>query len=309
MDYLIEDYNSSHLIKVNNDDENFNMENYSMWIFDGKEYTPSLKLKIKKTLPKGIYKIDYEEGKYFIGQIKNNTDEIYKLSDKIINTILTEIDDFWNKKDLYEKHHILHKRGLLLEGPAGNSKTSTINLIIENILNNDGLIFIVRSLREFNLLCDFLPIFRQIEPNRNVITIIEDIDQLIDMGGGFDVNILDFLDGKNSINHHLVIMTSNNTTRLSEALLRPSRIDVRFVLELPNKQTRYEYLEKKGINKDRLNEYAEKTDGMTFAQLKELFISTEILNKDIDTAVNKIMHPLETKDYLSNNLKVNKIGI
>ena len=309
MNYLIEDYNSDHLIKVNNDDENFNMENYSMWIFDGKEYTPSLKLKIKKTLPKGIYKIDYEEGKYFIGQIKNNTDEIYKLSDKIINTILTEIDDFWNKKDLYEKHHILHKRGLLLEGPAGNSKTSTINLIIENILNNDGLIFIVRSLREFNLLCDFLPIFRQIEPNRNVITIIEDIDQLIDMGGGFDVNILDFLDGKNSINHHLVIMTSNNTTRLSEALLRPSRIDVRFVLELPDKQTRYEYLEKKGINKDRLNEYAEKTNGMTFAQLKELFISTEILNKDIDTAINKIMHPLETKDYLSNNLKVNKIGI
>lgn len=309
MDYLIEDYNSSHLIKVNNDDENFNMENYSMWIFDGKEYTPSLKLKIKKTLPKGIYKIDYEEGKYFIGQIKNNTDEIYKLSDKIVNTILTEIDDFWNKKDLYEKHHILHKRGLLLEGPAGNSKTSTINLIIENILNNDGLIFIVRSLREFNLLCDFLPIFRQIEPNRNVITIIEDIDQLIDMGGGFDVNILDFLDGKNSINHHLVIMTSNNTTRLSEALLRPSRIDVRFVLELPDKQTRYEYLEKKGINKDKLNEYAEKTNGMTFAQLKELFISTEILNKDIDTAINKIMHPLETKDYLSNNLKVNKIGI
>lgn len=309
MNYLIEDYNSNHLIKVNNDDENFNMENYSMWIFDGKEYTPSLKLKIKKTLPKGIYKIDYEEGKYFIGQIKNNTDEIYKLSNKIVNTILTEIDDFWNKKDLYEKHHILHKRGLLLEGPAGNSKTSIINLIIENILNNDGLIFIVRSLREFNLLCDFLPIFRQIEPNRNVITIIEDIDQLIDMGGGFDVNILDFLDGKNSINHHLVIMTSNNTTRLSEALLRPSRIDVRFILELPDKQTRYEYLEKKGINKDKLNEYAEKTNGMTFAQLKELFISTEILNKDIDTAINKIMHPLETKDYLSNNLKVNKIGI
>lgn len=309
MNYLIEDYNSDHLIKVNNDDENFNMENYSMWIFDGKEYTPSLKLKIKKTLPKGIYKIDYEEGKYFIGQIKNNTDEIYKLSNKIVNTILTEIDDFWNKKDLYEKHHILHKRGLLLEGPAGNSKTSTINLIIENILNNDGLIFIVRSLREFNLLYDFLPIFRQIEPNRNVITIIEDIDQLIDMGGGFDINILDFLDGKNSINHHLVIMTSNNTTRLSEALLRPSRIDVRFILELPDKQTRYEYLEKKGINKDKLNEYAEKTNGMTFAQLKELFISTEILNKDIDTAINKIMHPLETKDYLSNNLKVNKIGI
>ena len=309
MDYLIEDYNSDHLIKVNNDNENFNMENYSMWIFDGKEYTPSLKLKIKKTLPKGIYKIDYEAGKYFIGQIKNNTDEIYKLSNKIVNTILTEIDDFWNKKDLYEKHHILHKRGLLLEGPAGNSKTSTINLIIENILNNDGLIFIVRSLREFNLLCDFLPIFRQIEPNRNVITIIEDIDQLIDMGGGFDINILDFLDGKNSINHHLVIMTSNNTTRLSEALLRPSRIDVRFVLELPDKQTRYEYLEKKGIHKDKLNEYAEKTNGMTFAQLKELFISTEILNKDIDTAINKIMHPLETKDYLSNNLKVNKIGI
>ena len=50
MNYLIEDYNSDHLIKVNNDDENFNMENYSMWIFDGKEYTPSLKLKINASV-------------------------------------------------------------------------------------------------------------------------------------------------------------------------------------------------------------------------------------------------------------------
>ena len=124
---------------------------------------------------------------------------------------------------------------------------------------------------------------------------------------GTDADVLDFLDGKHSINHHLVIMTSNNTSDLSTALLRPSRIDMRFVLEVPTKEVRKAFLEKKGVSPEVSEEYAIKTEGMSFAQLKEIFISTVILGKDIDYAVSKVLHPIEARDYLSNSQP--KIGL
>ena len=44
----------------------------------------------------------------------------------------------------------------------------------------------------------------------------------------------------------LVIMTSNNTSELSEALLRPSRVDMHFEVSNPDKDIRKEYFIKKG---------------------------------------------------------------
>ena len=278
-----------------------NEEDYSIWINQGNEYSPAIKLKVKKELPKGVYKISFDNNSnnYVISPAEINTDEIYRFSESLTDKILNEVKDFWDRKNIYDKYNFTHKRGLLLEGPAGNSKTSTINLLIKQLLEQDGLIFVINSLREFQVAYDALPdVIRKIEPNRPIITIIEDVDQLINLNSGNDFEILDFLDGKHSINHHLDIMTSNDTSNLSTALLRPSRIDMRFVLDVPNKTIRREYLEKKGIHEDKLDEYAEKTKGMSFAQLKEVFISTVILGKDIDTTVSQINNPLENKDYL-----------
>lgn len=285
---------------------------YSLWLDRGANYSPAVKLKIKKELPSGVYKINFDnqEGNFIFTPANVSTDEIYRFSESISDQILKEVDDFWEREEIYKKYNFTHKRGLLLEGPAGNSKTSTINLLIKQLLERKGLIFLVNSLKEFQVLYEALPtIVRKIEPTRPIITIIEDIDQIIAANSGNDSEILDLLDGKQAINHHLVIMTSNNTSDLSEALLRPSRIDMRFVLEVPSKQVRKEYLEKKGIPEDKLEEYATKTEGMSFAQLKEVFISTMILGKDIDKTVDKITNPLESKDYLSKSSNKVKIGI
>ena len=284
-------------------------EDYSTWMLQGKDYFPAMKMKIRKTLPSGAYRIDFDNrsGDYMFSPAPISTDEIYQFDQGLTNVILKEAQNFWDRAEVYEQHKLLHKRGMLLEGPAGNSKTSTITLLIEHLLKKDGLIFLVNNPREFqNTYYALSDIVRQIEPSRPIITIIEDVDQLIS-SLGTDADLLDFLDGKHSINHHLVIMTSNNTSELSEALLRPSRIDMRFVLEVPTKEMRRAYLEKKGINPEVLEEYADKTEGMSFAQLKEVFVSTVILGKDIDYTVKKILHPLESKDYLSGTKP--KIGL
>ena len=80
-----------------------------------------------------------------------------------------------------------------------------------------------------------------------------------------------------------------------------------FVLDVPNKSIRKEYLKKKGINDDLLEEYSNKTEGFSFAELKEVFISTAVMGKNIDDVVEQIKNPTECKNYL--NLKQNKLGL
>ena len=302
-------FRAEDLTEVSSQNDGNLQEEYSAWINQGKDYFPAQRMRLRKSLPSGAYRVEYipNSGEYSFIPATINTDEIYQFSQDLTETIIKEVQDFWDRAEIYKQHNLLHKRGLLLEGPAGNSKTSTITLLIERLLKNDGLIFLVNNPRDFqNTYYALSNIVRQIEPSRPIITVIEDIDQLI-ANLGTDSDVLDFLDGKHAINHHLIIMTSNNTSELSEAMLRPSRIDMRFVLEVPSKEVRKAFLEKKGVSAEVSEEYAVKTEGMSFAQLKEVFISTVILGKDIDYTVNKIFHPMESKDYLSSTQS--KIGL
>ena len=68
----------------------------------------------------------------------------------------------------------------------------------------------------------------------------------------------------------------------------------------PNSEVRFEYFKKKGIKSiEILDEYVEKTDGFSFAELKEVFIGTQILGKNIDKVISESVEPFECKDYLT----------
>lgn len=280
------------------DAESEQKQNFSMWIDYKNDYVPAVNLKTTEKIPSGVYKVTYSRDDYHIIPIEINTDELYRFSEDFTDTILKEVEKFWDRKDIYKKYNFTHKRGLLLVGAPGNGKTACINLLIKQLIQKDGLVFFLNSIKEFNMYVDVLkPVIRTIEPERPIITIIEDIDQMIENMNN-DSEILDLLDGKNSINHHLVILTSNDTSTLSPALLRPSRIDMVFEIVPPGAEIRKEFFIKKGITEDRLQEYVDKTDGMSFAELKEVFTGTVVLDKSIDEVVSQIKHPMETKNYL-----------
>lgn len=279
-------------------EESEQRQNFSMWIDYKNDYVPAVNLKTTEKIPSGVYKVTYSRDDYHIIPIEINTDELYRFSEDFTDTILKEVEKFWDRKDIYKKYNFTHKRGLLLVGAPGNGKTACINLLIKQLIQKDGLVFFLNSIKEFNMYVDVLkPVIRTIEPERPIITIIEDIDQMIENMNN-DSEILDLLDGKNSINHHLVILTSNDTSTLSPALLRPSRIDMVFEIVPPGADIRKEFFIKKGITEDRLQEYVDKTDGMSFAELKEVFTGTVVLDKSIDEVVSQIKHPMETKNYL-----------
>lgn len=280
---------------------------YCGWQETADGFFPTVEFKFRDKLPKGCYKIEFDNrsSEYLLKEFNYKSDEAYRFSESYTEKVLKEVQDFWNKEEVYKKYGLTHKRGLLLEGAAGTGKSVLITLLIEDLLQSDGIIFIINNMKEFSLLLEALPtIITKIEKNRKIITVIEDIDKLIASNNGDDSHILDFLDGKNSVDHHLVIMTSNDTTDLSAALLRPSRVDMRFVVNVPTSEVRKEYLRKKGIDESLLDLYTKKTKGMSFAQLKEVFTGTVILGKNIDEVVNQLNNPLESKDYLNKKTKI-----
>lgn len=281
-------------------------QNYATWLETGDAYTPSTALKPVEKLPSGAYKIVMTQDGYKATSIPINSDELYTFSDGYTSTILKEVNNFWKKQDLYLKYNIAPRRGLLLEGPPGSGKSSIITLLIAQLLKSDGLVFLVNTAQDFNILADAMKsIIRKIEPERPIITVIEDVDKLVETLGT-DALLLDFMDGKASIDRHLIILTSNNTTGLSPALLRPSRIDMRFEMPNPTESIRKEFFIKKGI--DKVDDYVKATEGMSFAELKEVFIGTQILNKPLRKVIDQIKNPLETKDYF-NTTKKTKIGL
>ena len=283
-------------------------EKYSMWIDYGGEYVPATNLKTTEKLPSGVYKIIWKNDDYRVVPIKLNTDELYRFSEDFTDTILKESDKFWKRADIYKKYKFTHKRGILLAGAPGTGKTAVINLLIEQLIKQGGIVFFINSIKEFNMYTDIIKTaVREIEPDRPIVTIIEDIDQIISNMNGNDSEILDLLDGKYSIEHHLVILTSNNTSELSEALLRPSRIDLMYEIPAPDARIRKEFFENKGIDSKHIKEYVTSTEGMSFAEMKEVFTGTVVLGKPLAEVINQIKNPLETKDYLTKSKK--KIGI
>ena len=132
------------------------------------------------------------------------------------------------------------------------------------------------------------------------------MDQLISSLGG-DACILDFLDGSTSIENHLVILTSNNTTDLTEAILRPSRIDLIYEIPNPSSEVRRSYFQKKEIDPEIITELTKRTEGFSFAELKEAFIAIKVLGKTLSETIQRITHPFTSKDYLRKSKKIQGI--
>lgn len=274
-------------------------EEYATWIEDGHDFIPAPNLKTIDKLPSGMYRIIWSRDDWRAISVPLNTDELYSFSEDFTSKIISEVTNFWEKSKIYDQYNLSHRRGILLCGGPGCGKTSIIALLVKQLLENDGLVFLVSNTKEFSSLTETLkPIIRKIEKNRPIITIIEDIDQIISEMGG-DHQLLDFLDGRNSIDHHLVLLTSNDTTELSDALLRPSRVDLMYEIPSPDDRIRREYFEKKGVSQEQLDTFVKETEDLSFAQLKEIFIGTHVLGKPLEKVVQQIRTPLECKDYLN----------
>lgn len=286
--------------------QDFFIEKSSLWLLDGEMARPSTDVTISKKLKSGIYQVylDPQTG-IFCKRLATQSDELYLFSDSLVGSLLEEINMFWEKKDIYKEHNLIHKRGILLEGYPGTGKSSIISLLSEEVIKKNGIVFKVSNIGNFNIYVDFiLNSFRAIEPNTPIITIVEDVDKYVD-----SEEFLDFLDGKTSINHHVMIATTNNTIHIPDSFLRPSRLDLKIEVQLPSEQIRREYFMEKEVPEEDLEILVKESDERSLADLKEIYVSVYLLGYSIKDAVEKIAQPRTKKNYNFKKAAKSNLGI
>ena len=279
----------------------------SIWIKENNIYRGSVNVSLHKNINPGIYRVDLSrEYGYFCEKIDIKSDELFLFSDALSIKILEEIDLFWKSYPAFKEKNLVHKRGILLEGPAGTGKSSIVTMLASQVINNGGVVFKISDYRNFLDYTTFLHhSFRKIEPTTPIVTILEDIDQYDDIMQ----QLLDFLDGKNSIDYHVFIATTNNTEELEDNLLRPSRLDLIYTIDNPSEIHREEYFKFKNVPEEDLAHLVKHSDGCSLADLKEIYICKYLLDYSTEDAISKVKTPRKKVNYLKSGGKKNKIGL
>ena len=197
------------------------------------------------------------------------------MKDEVKTDIYRSIDQFFAEdRAFFKEYELPYKRGILLYGKPGNGKTTLVKSIAGSvkapvaywqITENTGS----ESIQEaFQAAAKMAP----------MILVIEDIDAMPQRARSYFLNILDGATSKEGI---FLIGTTNYPEQIDPALMnRAGRFDRAYEIKLPDLELRQIYLEQKGIGKllseELIRVTAKQTEGFTFAQLNELYVSAAL---------------------------------
>lgn len=261
-------------------------ENHSQWAMGGNGRFMPVGATCEK-LPSGIYEPFATPGMWGLEQLSVASDGIYTLPDMATETVLSEVNKFWSNEDRYRKHNLLYKRGLILWGPPGGGKTVTVKILMNELVKRGG---IVVNAHNINLTIMCLKAIRRIEAGRNIIVVLEDIDEILNFNG--ESTVLSMLDGENNIDNVLHLATTNYPERLGARIInRPSRFDRRVYVGMPGPQARKVYLDKAtngGLAPEQMEKWIIDTNNMSIAHLRELVAAVYCLDQPYDEVIERL---------------------
>jgi len=278
-------------------------DGYVEWIKrSDKMFIPSTKVKVTKKVPAGLFSIRWAENiGYYLFKEDYRYDEILVLPTEDVNKVVAQIQDFWTKGDKFKEYGLAHKRGILLYGAAGNGKSSLINQIITNLIEKqDGIVLTIKSGGDLKSFASFMPeYFKVIEPERPVVTIIEDLDGLLEYNSENETLLLNILDGLEQMEKMVYIGTTNYPEKLKARILqRPSRFDIRLEIKSPTPDVRKFYFEKKLKPHDiksvihpkghDIDEWVKESEGFTMAHLREMIVSIVVLGNSLEETIDRL---------------------
>ena len=236
-------------------------------------YTPALRGYPK--LPSAHYCVKWADGKFYFEEEKIASDDliIFDQDKDYLSKVYNELQLFWSSEDKFRKLDILYKRGILLYGVQGSGKSCLIKIVQNYLIQEGGVSVSLDFCQPLQEQIQLLRSFREIEKNRPLLVIMEEIDAFFSRTDDAS-KLLRFLDGDSTIDNIVIIATTNNPEELKANILnRPGRFDTRIEIGLPNEDTRYAYLLKKlypEFPKDCIKEWSRETHGLGFSHLREV---------------------------------------
>lgn len=255
-----------------------------------------------RTLPPDCYTMSLSmDGQFKFQAQKLVTDDLLRLPDSKSDAVIAEVEHFWTLKDKFKKYGFAHKRGFMLFGPPGSGKTSTIAIIINDMIKRGGIVLLGENPA---IMAMGLKSLRAIEPERPLVVILEDIDTIIFNYG--ESMVLSILDGEAQVENVVFIATTNYPEKLDGRIInRPSRFDKIVKIGMPNAQARELFLKSKldSLEKDGVD-LVKETEGFSIAHLKEMIISTYCQESPIREVLDRLKGMKKTPKSSEDNTPV-----
>jgi hypothetical protein len=264
-----------------------NLTDSSQWMVCPNETFRPAGSTVKKLEP-AVYRIECDGGIYFQRQIIV-TDQLIEIDDSASRRVIDGIQTFWKSRPRFAEHGILFKRGVLLWGPPGSGKTVTVTFLVRDLLAKGGLVVLCR-VPKFTVAG--LGELRRIEPDRPLIVILEDIEEMIQVHGEHE--LLGLLDGEHQVANVVNIATTNYPEQLGSRIVnRPSRFDEVIKIGMPSARARLAYLEHSldlATLCPNIRKWVEDTEGLSIAHLRELVAATQCLGQPYETTLERLKH-------------------
>ena len=254
----------------------------------------------------------FQKNKELFESIKSTTFDNLILRASLRQEIQNDFAQFFTSREVYERYRIPWKRGAIFIGPPGNGKTHTLKALI-NELSKPCLY--VRSFKsEYGTEQENMAeVFKRARMTTPCLVVLEDLDSMIDdKTRAFFLNELDGFESNTGV---VVLATTNHPEKLDTAILdRPSRFDRKYYFYLPGETERMAYIDnwKKELEPElRVSasgapEVVKKTDGFSFAYMKELFVASMVqwMARAEPQSMDKII--LAQIDLLRGQMKLKK---
>ncbi|VTS00072.1 AAA family ATPase [Tuwongella immobilis] len=238
-------------------------------------------------LPAGAYSCFLDPyGQPYFMQKPLLVDELIDFPGSLPNRILHELDQFWTLGERFAKYGFLHRRGFLFWGKQGCGKSSLIHQITSKVIASGHVAFFCQYPRAF-VAC--MEKFRQVEPERPIVCIFEDIDAIIQHHG--DSDLLQWLDGNTQVNKAVNLASTNYPEKLDRRIIaRPRRFDRILQIETPDESMRRAYFLAKlpELSPVEMERWVLLTESLPFAALAEVIISVCCLGNSLEETVKRL---------------------
>lgn len=244
-----------------------------------------------KTLPPGCYDIGADTKCVFAVPALQPSGILLELPEMRSDDVIRVVETFYNsEKDYKEGNDFVvggarFSTGLLIYGPPGGGKSSTIQLVTRRLVAKKGVVF--NASCSPSTVIAFLTDFAKVERNRKSIVIFEDIDSLIATYG--ESAYLEMLDSAKTINNVLFIATTNYPELLDPRIYnRPGRFSHVIKIGLPGPVAREAYLKAILKNHRDVEEIVQNTNGFTIDHLTALINAVYREKKELSSEIRRL---------------------